>query len=100
MFDLFKKQHARVELNNDSAIATQHGVVIARNPEGQLVELGFHVDRPEVLIAGDQETITDVFEQFGKQGYIPHRMFINVLGKSAHYEAPKAAKVLEALQFS
>jgi hypothetical protein len=100
MFDLFKKQSTRVILNDDGMPNDQHGIVVARNPKGEVVELGFRVDRPEVLIAGDRSVIENVFEQLGRQGYIPRRMEVACLGHRASYDAPKAAQKLESLQFS
>lgn len=94
MFGLFAKQTTLVEVNN--GVEDQHGVLVARDPNGEVVEVGFRAERPEALRDADAHVIMNVFEQFGRKGYIPR--YIEVAGK--RHEAPAAARKLEALMYS
>lgn len=99
MFDLFRKAKTRVSVINDSTPTTQHGTAFVRNSSGQVQKLGINFDRPEVLAEADAETIADVFEQLGRQGYIPQSLEVATLGNRQTFEAPKGARELERLLF-
>lgn len=99
MFELFRKAKTRVSVINDDTPTTQHGTAFVRNTQGELQKLGINFDRPEVLAEADAETIADVFDQLGRQGYIPQSLEIATLGNRNTFEAPKAARQLEQLLF-
>lgn len=93
MLSLFQRQSTKVEVN--TSVGDHHGLLVARDTQGVLQELSFHADRPELLRDPDQKTLDNIFEQFGRQGYIPHYLEI----KGVRHEAPKAARQLEELLF-
>jgi hypothetical protein len=99
MWSLFRAPKTRVEVIDTDTPTTQHGTAFVRDASGKLLKLGLSFDRPEVLADASDETIMDVFEQLGRQGYIPQSLEIATLGTHSSHDAPHAARVLEKLQF-
>lgn len=100
MFSLFRAARTKVEVIKTDTPTTQHGTVFVRDSMGELKKMGLSADRPEVLADADAETIMDIFEQLGRQGYIPHSLEIATLGTHSSHDAPHSARVLEKLQFN
>lgn len=99
MFDLIRRAFVKLEVIASGTPTTQHGIAMVRAPSGEVQQLGIAVDRPEVLADADQDTIVDMFEQLGRQGYIPRSIEIATPVGRKSFEAPAAARVLENLQF-
>lgn len=99
MLDLFRRNFVKVEVIDSSALSTQHGTAFVRAEDGTVQKLGIAVDRPELLADAGPEVVEQMFEQLGRQGYIPQSLEIATLGNHSTHEAPPAARVLEKLTF-
>lgn len=85
MLRLLFSRKVRVTLLAGSTMETQHGVAKVRSDQG-LTEVGFAVDRPEVLEELTPEAVADMFEQIGNQGYIPQSIEIASRGGRKIFE--------------
>lgn len=99
MLGLFRAATTRVEVIDTDTPTTQHGTAFVRDPAGKVRKLGLSFDRPEVAADATPEVIMNIFEQLGRQGFIPQSLEIATLGTHSSHDAPHSARVLEKLQF-
>lgn len=85
MLNLIIARLVKVTLLDGTSMETQHGVASVRNAEG-LTNVGFAVDRPEVLDDITPEALADMVEQINGHGYTTASIKIAAHGKRTNYE--------------